>query len=31
MDRKIITLLLAAIAWFDFIVGHVLNNIRGLA
>ena len=31
LDRKIITLLLAAIAWFDFTVGHVLNNIRGLA
>lgn len=31
LDRKVITLLLAAMVWFDFIVGHVLNNIRGLA
>lgn len=30
-DRVAITSLLAAIVWFDFIVGHVLNNIRGLA
>jgi hypothetical protein len=26
-----ITVLLAAIVWWDFLVGHVLNNIRGLA
>lgn len=31
LDRTAITLLLAAITWFDFVVGHVLNNIRGLA
>lgn len=28
-DRFALTLLLAAIAWFDFVVGHILNNIRG--
>ncbi len=30
-DRLAITLLLGFIVWWDFIVGHVLNNIRGLA
>lgn len=30
-DRRIVTGLLAAIVWFDFIAGHVLNNLRGLA
>jgi hypothetical protein len=30
-DRRLVTLLLAAIVWFDFVTGHVLNNIRGLA
>lgn len=25
-----LTLLLAGIVWWDFLVGHVLNNIRGL-
>ena len=30
MDRIAITSLLAFIVWWDFIVGHVLNNIRGL-
>lgn len=30
-DRRIVTALLAAIVWFDFIAGHVLNNLRGLA
>lgn len=27
--RRILTTLLAGIAWWGFIVGHVLNNIRG--
>jgi len=27
--RDAITLLLAAITWWNFLVGHVLNNIRG--
>jgi hypothetical protein len=27
--RKWITLLLAFVVWWNFIVGHVLNNIRG--
>ena len=30
-DRIAITLVLAFIVWWDFLVGHVLNNIRGLA
>ena len=30
-DRMGITLVLAFIVWWDFLVGHVLNNIRGLA
>ena len=30
-DRRIVTGLLAGIVWFDFIAGHVLNNLRGLA
>jgi hypothetical protein len=30
-DRIAITALLAFIVWWDFLVGHVLNNIRGLA
>ena len=29
-DRIGITLLLAFIVWWDLLVGHVLNNIRGL-
>ena len=29
-DRLMITVLLSVIVWFDFISGHVLNNIRGL-
>jgi hypothetical protein len=29
-NRIAITLLLAFIVWWDFLVGHVLNNIRGL-
>jgi hypothetical protein len=29
--RKGVTLVLAAICWFLFIVGHVLNNTRGFA
>lgn len=28
--RRTVTLLLAVIAWLAFIVGHVLNNLRGL-
>lgn len=30
-DRIALTLLIAVIVWWDFVVGHVLNNIRGLA
>jgi hypothetical protein len=30
-DRIAVTLLVAFIVWLDFLVGHVLNNIRGLA
>jgi|ERR1700722_4463075 hypothetical protein len=30
-DRIALTLLLTVIVWWDFLVGHVLNNIRGLA
>lgn len=30
-DRMAVTLILAFIVWWDFLVGHVLNNIRGLA
>jgi hypothetical protein len=30
LDRKTITAFLTLIVWFDFIAGHVLNNIRGL-
>jgi hypothetical protein len=30
IDRCLVTLFFGAIAWFDFIVGHVLNNMRGL-
>ena len=29
-DRLAITGILAFIVWWDFLVGHVLNNIRGL-
>jgi hypothetical protein len=29
-DRRMITALLALIVWHDFIVGHILNNIRGV-
>lgn len=29
--RKGTTVMVAAIAWFVFLVGHVLNNIRGFA
>jgi hypothetical protein len=29
-DRLLITLILAFVVWWDFLVGHVLNNIRGL-
>jgi hypothetical protein len=27
--RKILTLLIASMCWFLFLVGHVLNNVRG--
>jgi hypothetical protein len=30
IDRMAVTALLAFIVWWDFLVGHVLNNIRGL-
>ena len=30
-DRRFVTALIAMIVWFDFVTGHVLNNIRGLA
>jgi hypothetical protein len=30
-DRYVLTSLLSFIVWWDFLVGHVLNNIRGLA
>ena len=30
-DRRMMSALLAAIVWFNFVTGHVLNNIRGLA
>jgi hypothetical protein len=30
-NRMAITLVIAFIVWWDFIVGHVLNNLRGLA
>lgn len=29
-DRVAVTLVLAFVAWFDFLTGHVLNNLRGL-
>jgi hypothetical protein len=29
--RRILTVLLAVIVWWGFLVGHVLNNIRGLS
>jgi hypothetical protein len=29
-DRKLVTAFVASVVWFDFLVGHVLNNIRGL-
>jgi hypothetical protein len=30
-DRRAVTTLLALIVWFDFLAGHILNNIRGLS
>jgi hypothetical protein len=30
-DRIAISLIIASIVWWDFLVGHVLNNLRGLA
>ena len=29
--RKILTTLLMAVVWWNFVVGHILNNIRGMA
>jgi hypothetical protein len=29
LDRIAITLILSFIVWWDFLVGHILNNIRG--
>lgn len=29
-DRIAVTTLLAFVVWWDFLIGHVLNNIRGL-
>jgi len=29
-DRIVLTILLALIVWWNFIIGHVVNNIRGL-
>lgn len=29
-DRRLISAFLAVVVWFDFLVGHVLNNLRGL-
>jgi hypothetical protein len=29
-DRIALTLLMTFIVWWDFLIGHVLNNIRGL-
>jgi hypothetical protein len=29
-DRLGITALLAFIVWYDFLIGHILNNLRGL-
>lgn len=31
VNRRWITVFLAAVVWYDFIAGHVLNNIRGIA
>jgi hypothetical protein len=28
-NRRLITLFLTLIAWWGFLVGHVINNIRG--
>ena len=30
LARGAVTLLLAVVVWFNFLVGHILNNIRGL-
>jgi hypothetical protein len=29
-DRLAITAVLAFIVWYDFLIGHILNNLRGL-
>ena len=28
--RTVLTVLLASVVWFNFVVGHLLNNLRGL-
>lgn len=30
LDRVAITVVLAFIVWWDFLIGHLLNNIRGI-
>ena len=30
LDRKMVTTFLTVVVWFDFVAGHILNNIRGL-
>jgi hypothetical protein len=30
-NRRMVTAFLAGVIWFDFLAGHLLNNIRGLA
>lgn len=30
-NRRMVTAFLAGVIWFDFVAGHLLNNIRGLA
>lgn len=30
-NRRMVTVFLATVVWFDFVVGHLLNNIRGVA
>ena len=30
-DRIVITSILAFVVWWDFLIGHILNNIRGFS
>src|SRR5262249_22202684 len=30
-DRTAVTAILTFIVWYDFLIGHILNNIRGLS